>query len=1030
MKEYSLHLLGVPKVIKLGDVSTRFRSKRVLALLAYLIGNRRNIARSELVELIWPDKSEQQGRANLRWALTIVTQLLSPEMVERTRSAVRFVQPPTWDVDLLTFEQAFADRDLETLGSALSQINGEYLTGFYFDESAEFETWLVAEREKWRRSVRDGLEFMITHYYESGDHAAALTYAKKLLELDEWVEVAHRWVIELYARLGMFEEAATQYERCRKILAEELGTEPTIETTALFDRVQRAGSETRLHLPAQPTRFIGRNTEISQIRQLLAKDEVRLLTLLGPGGIGKTRLAIRAAQDSANIFMDGTIFVPLDGLETSEQIPQALVTALHDAEVLTDIQGTTPSIEYLRQHLHNKELLLVLDNFEHLVDGIMPVLDILVYAPRIKMLTTSRERLHVQWEYVLEVEGLPLQAAMTLFIQGAERARADFSFDSRNEPFIMHICHLTDGMPLAIELASAWIRLETCATIAAQIQTNLDFLSTTQRDVPERHRSVRAAFDYSWQLLDETERETLHQLSVFRGTFSSEAARTLCQSSWPLLASLVDKSLLEQQTIQDDSGVTIRYRMHMLLRQFAADLVDEASLTETRNLHADYYSGFLHKHTERIMVGDQETLNAIQLEMSNIRAAWNWAVTQRRPENIAAGCEALGYFFDMRCNWHEGHHLFAKTLAMLRQLSAESPLSDELTLLTGTLQMVVANFCSRLLLHADAFSLLDEAYALIGPLNNREIELFIDFIKARTLTNSGNWHDACLLYEQGIAGSEAINYKAGMARCYANLSIIYSERGHFERSVETAKIATQLFEEIGDQRGVATGLTVQATVLIVSKRSDQCVALLKRVYDIAIAIDSAEMLAAHHHAMALWQFVQAKWEEGINLLVRARKLYEKFGNVADAAQMKLYHAQVELMIHRNLSEAQMLCRQALEIGQQFGNSFIEAWALNLQGFVWLLEGQVDSAESIFKQAIELARPIESDAQMLFSLAGLASCYQTSHPHFAAQLADLVQNHPAVTFGVAANVYPLELPEPTQAITLEQALTSDIIGLQQ
>ena len=305
-------------------------------------------------------------------------------------------------------------------------------------------------------------------------------------------------------------------------------------------------------LPRPPTPLIGREPELATLNRLLCDPQCRLLTLAGPGGIGKTRLALELASTQRAQFPDGVFFVPLVSLS----LPEFIAPAIRSALGLSSSSPLDPK-EQLLNHLRQKSLLLVLDNLEHLLEGVGLLAELLEQAPGVKLLVTSRERLNMQGEWLFDLQGLPVPpldqvdraeeySAVALFVQSARRAQVGFELSAEERPWVARICQLVEGMPLAIELAAAWVRLLSCREIAQEIERNLDFLSTSARDLPERHRSMRAVFDHSWQMLSAEEQRVLRALSVFRGGFLREAAEQVTGASLSLLSALVTRSLVHR----------------------------------------------------------------------------------------------------------------------------------------------------------------------------------------------------------------------------------------------------------------------------------------------------------------------------------------------------------------------------------------------------------------------------------------------------------------------------------------------------
>jgi predicted ATPase len=347
-----------------------------------------------------------------------------------------------------------------------------------------------------------------------------------------------------------------------------------------------------------PTPFIGRSQEIAEIGALLDDPSCRLLTLVGPGGIGKTRLAVEVASYKRDSFPDGRFFVPLASLIRADDILTAITEATPFRFQQDNRSPREQFFAYLREK-HAQRLLLVLDNFEHHLDGVDIVSEILAVTTSLKILATSREALNLQEEWVRQIPGLayPDQedgkqledySAVQLFLDRARRIRGDLDL-AEDLSGVVEICRVVEGMPLAIELAVGWLKTLQPTDIAHEIQHNLDILATRSRNLPERHRTLRSVFSHSWRLMGECERDVFQKVSVFRDGFSREAAEVIAGASLQTLAGLIDKSLLRLNA----AG---RYDVHELLRQYGAEQLDAAGQTETvQRAYIDYYLGLLHQ---------------------------------------------------------------------------------------------------------------------------------------------------------------------------------------------------------------------------------------------------------------------------------------------------------------------------------------------------------------------------------------------------------------------------------------------------
>jgi len=736
MVHLSLSLLGPFQVMLGGEPVTGFATDKVRALLAYLAVEAEHPHRREaLAGLLWPDWPEDSARNSLRQALFQLRQALGDRDANAPfllvdRKTVQFNLASDHGLDVETFTtlllacQAHSHNSLEScelctqrLGRAAELYKGDFLAEFFLDDSAPFEEWALLKREWLRRQALETFSHLANHYEQRGEYKQAYRYAWRQVEMDPLREEAHRKLMRALALSGQRSAALAQYETCRQALAEDLGVEPADETTALYERIRdgelsreigwRTSAAARLHnLPGQLTPFIGREEELAQIAGRLEDPDCRLLTLIGPGGSGKTRLALQAAAGQIGLFSHGVYLVPLAPVRSIDLLISTIAGALNFA-----FQDQEDPRAQLLDYLCTREVLLMLDSFEHLIqsESMELLIDILSAAPGVKIMVTSQERLNVQGEWILEVRGLrypefgrpglrttrgvsalrqgsPARPskypngvagavpddveeydAVQLFIQSARRIRGDFSLPIEAIPGVIRICQLVEGMPLGIELAAAWVQMFSCQEIAEQIEYDLDFLSTSMRDVPERHRSTRAVFEHSWSRLSEEERRVFRKLSVFRGGFRKQAAELVTDISLPQLFALVYKSLVRT----DPSG---RLEIHEILRQYAEErlqqIPDEAE--QARDKHCDYYAEFLHRMEERLEgVERREALEEMGKEIENVRAGWDWAVSQGNESAIGKYVESLFLFYETRGWFHDGEEAFGRAAQRLEEVGQE-----------------------------------------------------------------------------------------------------------------------------------------------------------------------------------------------------------------------------------------------------------------------------------------------------------------------------------------------------------------------
>jgi predicted ATPase/DNA-binding SARP family transcriptional activator len=810
MADLRLAFLGPPQIVlrQLGDLT--LPNRKALALLAYLAVEAEHAhSRETLLGLLWPEMADAEARNNLRvtWAwlrgrLGDEARAAAPFLLS-TRLELQFNRDSNFTLDVAELHalleacrhhaherRARCPECQERLARAVALYRDEFLAGFYLEGCPAFEEWLFVQRERLHVQVIELLDELAQFHEEGGRFNQAEAHTRRQIELDPLRENAHRRLMRLFERQGRRTAALAQFEACRKVLADELGVAPDAETVALYQQI-KAGSpapgaaarvETAHHLPESTTPFIGREEELAQIGERLRSGEYRVLSLVGPGGIGKTRLAIQAARDNRDRFADGVYFVPLAPVASPAAIPEAVAKALQ----FTFTPGPASPRQQLLDRLRPLNVLLVIDNLEHLMDGVEVLLDIVQHAPRAVLLVTSRERLDVQAEDLFRLSGLPVPgpdelaqagrfAAVRLFCDRAHRLQKAFKLTPDNLPPIVRICRLVEGMPLAIELAAARIRDDDPARLAAAIESNLDMLAVTFRDVPPQHRSMRATFDVSWQLLPATEQTLLSRLSVFRGGFTLSAAEAVARANPVTLTRLRYKSLVR-------SAGSGRYELHELLRQFAAEKLAEQAAEEldTRAGHSRFYLDTLRQHTAAL---HGETPRAAQVhlrpDLDNVRQAWKWAVEHDDWRAIGASLTSLAIFYLLSGLFAEGEqaceHAVQRCAASLNRLPA--PDRVELQRLHANLLVEWADFLNRQLKLDRLIPIAQEAIRQAALVEDAACEARGCLLLALAHITQGDNQTALPLLERGLQRVRDGNLPAVEGLLLRHIGNVWRQRG-------------------------------------------------------------------------------------------------------------------------------------------------------------------------------------------------------------------------------------------------------------
>lgn len=715
-----------------------------------------------------------------------------------------------------------------------------------------------------------------------------------------------------------------------------------------------------MQLPKQFTSFIGREQELSEIGERLANPACRLLTLVGQGGTGKTRLALKATAVSAPHFGDNIAFVNLQPIYKPDVMLTAIADALH-----ISLAGQDDALAQICDYLQNKQVLLTLDNFEQLLETADLISHLLRHS-QATLLITSREPLNIQEEWLFPIQGLPVAddaPAVKLFADRASRIQPRFDLAAEQD-HVLTICHLVEGMPLAIELAAAWTRSLPCQEIAAELSQSIELLSTHLRNVPERHRSLEAIFEQTWERLTPKEQAVFQQLSVFRGGFRRDAATAVAGASLSILSSLIDKSLLRWENETGNVDYHGRYQIHELLRQYAAEKLAEnqAKASQTQQQHTAYFANLLHDGLPT-SVNEQYMAN-IQAELENIRFAWQQLLDQRRLADIQSLLAPLVWFYWHRSRFLEGRDTFAGALAFVKTL----PETEERT---RTLAAIQHNLAIFLMVLGD----LDESTRLattsLHLYETNQLPLPIGFDTDPRLTLANN---ARLLGELKTAVSHALAALAynqqhanhrNIQEAYRMLAEAQLAQGLLDEAWHNAQQSFDLAQQVNDLSSLAYGHETLGGIAHAQGKGSQarhhyqasydawkqlgydlgCADMLQRLGDLAIEAQDYEA-AQTAYAGSLPIFEEKYVSGGI------------LGGLARLGQTAVYQKQP------NVARQHFL--RALPLAQKYSAQFGDATQRLLSGIAHLLIDSNNLEEAVAILAY-LQTQTSGDEQRLPSL---------------------------------------------------------------
>jgi DNA-binding SARP family transcriptional activator/predicted ATPase len=985
MPRLSMCFLGSYQLLLDQEPVITLEYDKVRALLAYLAMEAdRPHRRETLVGLLWPELTERRARRNLSQALLTLRRALGDEgptpFLTVTPHAIQFDAASDHWIDVAAFTSLLArcrahpHWRLETcpscgdvLARASALYSGPFLAGLSLPDSPGFEEWQLLWRERLHHEATDALRALARSSDHRGERDAALRYARQWVAMDPWHEDAHRQLMRALALSDRRNEALAQYASCRRTLRETLGVEPAQETTALYEVIRDQAPLPDLcpplpnNLPAPATRFVGREGLLDELTGLLRSTDARLVTLVGPGGSGKTRLALQAGAEvvvsASERFPDGVLFVPLASLRAGDSIAPLVAQALGGALP----PGGDLASQLLRA-LRSKQQLLILDNYEQLLDGAGAgrlagagaVAEILAAAPGVKILVTSRARLDVLAERVLPVGGMDYpregrtngeqvtqHSAVALFLEQVRAVQPTFALDDTELRHVGHICRLVEGMPLAILLAAAWIGVLSPGEIADRVAANLDLLAADLHDLPARQRSMCAVFDASWAALSGEARTAFARMSVFRGGLTGEAAHVVAGADVRTLRELVRTSFLQRT----EDG---RFEMHELLRQYAAEQLAKrpADQEATLDRHCAFYAAF---YAERALDVWNEGTRPVAPEIGNIQAAWHCALERGRVPQIRAfvgelngGLHQLYYSLGWMA---EGGRTFARAAQVLRV--AEPSRENEISL---ALALRYQALCAGETGHREArLPLIRESVAILSRLGVMEELVLSKIYEVLYLDDPREAERERLLHEALAMAREAgCTFGVGWASNLLGNLAIY--RQAYPEGEKHLRASLEALRGMGHHRGLSW--VVASLAQLAYYRADYA---------------SARALAAESMAMC-----------------------EQIGWTWRVIGQLLFLGEISLA-QRAQDDACTYYQEAFVQAQDIGDDRLSASACCGLGDAALARGDLEAARAAYRQAFDIAPDgvrDELDCRVICGFATLA--VREGRPEQAATLIALAR----------------------------------------
>jgi len=957
-----IRTLGGLRILVDGSPVRGLASRKAEALLVFLACQGGAPSRESLATLLWDDRTSSGSLANLSVLLSSLRKDLAPYL-RIDRETVSLDPGSPWTCDAGEFERqvtlsAADDVDLpqaeaDRIERALELYRGPFLEGFFVRQARGFEEWSAVQRERFRMQAVEGHRSLAVFGLHHRQYRRGQQHVQSLLNLDPLSEAGHRTAMLLYARQGEMALGLAQYQTCRDLLQTELGVDPSFETTDLYYRLRTAAENRVRNLPAPPTALVGRGEELEKLGAQLIDPGCRLLTLVGPGGIGKTRLAIRAAARAEADFLHGVCFVTLGAVDRPDQLVPAVAGALQ----MTFRPGSEMRGQLIG-YLRDRELLLVLDNLEHLAESASLLGELLAAAPAVRLMVTSRTPLRMLGERVLEVQGLPYSeagdaagktsAAEELFVQSAVRARSGFTLAEGDLAWVRKICRRVDGLPLALEMAGAWTSAYGVREVAEEVERSLDFLGGAYGDLPERQRSLRAVFEHSWSRLSAAEQERYRRLSVFRGGFSLEAARAVAEAGPADLASLVDKSLLHRPRPD-------RFQAHEVLRVYATEKAaeDPDGGPAVMRRFRSYFAGQLQR-TEDQPTGrtQSEALADLAEDLENIRSAWRSACLEGDLEAVDRSLDGLFRLYMIRGLFQEGAEGFELAAQELERGGPQAATARR----KGRLLARAAVFRGELSQYEAARTMIEASWSLQADLGDQDELVFLLNRRGILERKLGHFAEARSRHEDGLALARAQGSARRMADSYNTLATIDYYMGNFQAAREGYQAALDLFRQLGDEQQAGRCMINLANLADGSGDLDQAGHLYQESLTTAKAIGDRWGVAAAINNLGNVALAREEYREARRLYAESLAIKRELGHQEGIAASldNLGRAAFGL---NELAEAKRMRQASLSLRREIQDQWGMANSLSGLGEIAVVQGDYVEAEERLREALQLASEI-------------------------------------------------------------------------
>lgn len=886
-----LKLFGSPCWIN-SSGTTVIPQGQFLWLLAYVALQDDWVSRKDLAELLWDDVDLASGLNNLRQLLHRNKNLEWAQMLESSSQALRL----TGNTDVKNFRRACQAADWQT---ALLEYSGSLLKGLRPQGLEQLESFFESERSILQNDWREALIGRTQTLEQQGSSMELFGLLQQLLEADPYNEEALHSLLKQALKIGQLEKGTLAFQTFRQRLKSDLGLLPLPETLRLAEQVSGSELVSRAS-ETNDVRLMGRESEKALVQSQLESDSVRLLTLRGAGGVGKTTLATWALETGKTWFQDGTVWVALQPVSSLEDLPLAIASVLN-----LSLSANTPVWDQIREHLRCKNTLLILDNFEHLRGVSESLIGLLEAAPKLKLLVTSRVSLGLPGELLIVLEGLDYpkepnlelaqsSSAVRLFVERAARRRAGFVLSNQTMPGILRICAAVHGLPLGLELAAAWAGELSPDALADGLESNSDL---PELESEGAHRSLQVVFEHSWELLEDELRNALSTVSVFRGGFERRAALEGMGISARALLGLVGRSLLQSLP----GG---RYDLHSVVQTFAAQKLEQAQLKHLQLDHARYFARFAEQAQEALQNGAIQVrwLERIAADHQNILAVLQWGLT----ENIKLAAGIVGHLVHY---WYSSGHRREGSSWAQRFLHLHTSLDS----VRQNLIWTQASLCVELGEYKLARNALSAYQELAGILEDKSALARAEMLWGVLERECRNLELAKIHLHRASKMLEAVGDQNRLNNCLNNLGTVY----HTQGDLETAKIYYQQslhFKRIiGDKQ--AMGYTLCNLGSIAGTQGDYTLekTLLEESLRLGREIGNQHGIASALHFLGASAIEQKQFEPAVQHLTQALEIFLRLERrisviciLQDFAEIAAFYKQFSHSITLNTASISLL----------------------------------------------------------------------------------------------------------------------------